>query len=73
MAKQIGIILVTMGIMFLIAGIWINGPNGITANVVKQPEMGPVDYLQASLFSFFVVFLTTGFIFIFRVRPGNTD
>jgi hypothetical protein len=72
MAKQIGMILVAASIIFLIAGIWIGKGFGITANVVKQPEMGIVDYLQASSFSLFVVFLTAGLVFLFRVRPGNS-
>ncbi|MEK6943524.1 MAG: hypothetical protein AABX00_05665 [Nanoarchaeota archaeon] len=71
MTKQIGMILVAMSVLFLIGGIWlVSPPSDITANVVKQPDtiMGTLDYIQASSFVLFIVSITAGLMFFFRVR-----
>ena len=74
MTKQIGMVLVVMSVLFLIGGMWLVGPSSkVTANVVKQSStsMGTVDYIQASSFVLFILSLTVGFMFLFRVRPGQ--
>ena len=68
MAKQLGIMFVGFGILFLAAGFLI-GNGGITANVAGS-SMGTFDYLQASLIGLSIVALTAGIVF-FRVGSGK--
>lgn len=68
MTKQIGATLAAIGVFFLTCAILV-GQGSITANVVKDAEY--ISYAQSSSFALFIIFLTTGMIFLFRVRPGQ--
>jgi hypothetical protein len=71
MTKQIGSLMVAAGIMFFAAGILINSPSvGITGNVVTD-TMGFNDYAAGSALGLSIMLLLAGFVFYFRVRPGE--
>ena len=73
MTKQIGMILAAMGIMLLMGSIWVHpSSGGITANVVRESSMGFNDYVVASALGMSITLLMAGFVFYFRVRPGNS-
>ena len=62
--------MITTGILLITAGFLIGKP-GITANVVRENSMSFNDYIVASSLGLSIILLMAGFVFYFRVRPGN--
>lgn len=71
MTKYIGILLIISSIMVLFAGAFIElnygFKAGITGGVTASANTDPFGYLEATLFSYSIIGLIMGMIFLFRV------
>jgi hypothetical protein len=70
MAKQIGAGLIALGILLAAAGAFIGKPS-VTGNVALESAMKFNDYAVASALGMSIILLMAGFVFYFRVRPGQ--
>jgi len=77
MTKLLGLLLIASSIISLIAGtvigLKLGSPNQISgnviSNVINQPkvEMGVFDYVEAVVFSYSIISMIMGIMFLFRV------
>ena len=77
MVKIIGMILLLSSLLSLVAGIFIDlnyaksteVAGNVILDIIRQPsvEMGFFDYAEAIAFSYSIISMIVGFVFVFRV------
>ncbi|MBI4452390.1 hypothetical protein HY637_03100 [Candidatus Woesearchaeota archaeon] len=71
MSKSIGILLLASSILALLAGAFIDinyrATAQITGRAAAMPATGAFDYLEGFIFSYSIISLIMGMIFLFRV------
>ncbi|MAG91243.1 hypothetical protein CMO83_01040 [Candidatus Woesearchaeota archaeon] len=77
MVKVIGLLLISVSLVLLVAGVFVDINYGskvqitgnVVSNIINQPDV-PLNapyYAQATLFSFSIVAMIMGVMFLFRV------